>query len=242
MGLPETPRDFAFCAHAINSPKETFVVSDSLEDERFHDNPYVLNDPNIVFYAGVPLVTDYNLALGTLCVIDKEPRTLDLAKKEALEILANQVVKLFELRKKTKELERLVNYLKVKNQSLEEFARLAAHDIKSPINNILALSEYINAEEKGLSTEGHELVAMIGTSAKDLGQLIDGILRLSRSSDLLAEKRSWLDLSGFVDSLLNMLGVRTKMSLSLNIKSEKIFTNKTALERILINLIANSLK
>tara|TARA_R110002050_G_scaffold292053_2_gene447030 strand:+ start:586 stop:1788 length:1203 start_codon:yes stop_codon:yes gene_type:complete len=242
LGLPETPRDFAFCAHAINSPQETFIIPDSRKDERFFDNPFVLNEPNIVFYAGVPLVTGDNIALGTLCVIDSEPKNLSAEKQEALEDLASQVVKLFELRRKTKELERLVNDLNIKNQSLEEFARVAAHDIKSPINNILSLSEYINQEESGLSKEGHELLSMISTSAKDLGQLIDGILRLSRSSELLNQERSTLDLPDFIASLLNMLCLSTKTALTLDIKVEKVFTNKIALEQILINLIANSLK
>jgi len=242
LDVPETPRDFAFCAHAINSPNETFVVPDSRKDERFRDNPFVLNNPNIVFYAGVPLVTNENLALGTLCVIDREPRNLSPEKQEALETLAIQVVKLFELRKKTKELERMVKDLNIKNQSLEEFARVAAHDIKSPINNIISLSDYLNEEESGVSSEGRELMSMISTSARDLSKLIDGILKLSRSSELLSEDRTWIDLSDFIDSILNMLGARSKMTINLDINVSKIFSNKTALEQILINLIANSLK
>jgi signal transduction histidine kinase len=242
LGLPETPREFAFCAHAINSPQETFIVSDSRLDERFSQNPYVLNDPNIVFYAGVPLVTEDELALGTLCVIDNKPKTLTDENKEALEILAKQVVKLFELRKKTKDLERAVNDLKIKNQSLEEFARVAAHDIKSPVNNILSLSQFIIEDEKDLSVQGAELISMIGSSATDLGQLIDGILDLSRSSNLLDEEKNWLDLSDFTEGILNMLGVYSKMEVKMDLSSQNIFTNKIALEQIMINIIANSLK
>lgn len=242
LDVPETPRDFAFCAHAINSPHETFVIPDSRKDERFNDNPYVLNELNIVFYAGVPLVTDQNLALGTLCVIDREPRNLSHEKQEALETSATQVVKLFELRKKTKDLERMVKDLNIKNQALEEFARVAAHDIKSPINNIISLSDYINEEESALSEEGREVISMISSSAKDLNKLIDGILKLSRSSELLSEDRVWINLSDFIERILNMLGVKNKMTVHLDINVSKIFSNKTALEQILINLIANSLK
>lgn len=98
----EVSRDIAFCSYTIhNNDGGSLVVNDTLEDERFAQNPLVTGNPNIRFYAGAPLITPDNFALGALCVIDSEPRQLTEDQLKALEALARQVTLKFELRRTT---------------------------------------------------------------------------------------------------------------------------------------------
>ncbi len=99
----ETARDVSFCAHAIQQPG-LFIVPDAMNDARFRDNPLVLDDPHIRFYAGAPLVTREGDALGTLCVIDRLPRTLTEGQKNALEAVQRQAEAQLELRRNLAEL------------------------------------------------------------------------------------------------------------------------------------------
>jgi len=98
LNISETPKDYAFCAHAIIDPNDVFIVQDTRKDERFFDNPLVTGDPNVIFYAGVPLVGANNLPIGTLCVIDHKPKLLSQTQILALKALANQVMNLLELK------------------------------------------------------------------------------------------------------------------------------------------------
>jgi anti-sigma regulatory factor (Ser/Thr protein kinase) len=104
-GLAErqTPRAVSFCTHAIQQ-HGLFVVPDAREDERFRDNPFVTGGLLVRFYAGAPLVTPEGHALGTLCVIDRVPRTLTASQREALDALRRQVQAQLEFRRNLQEL------------------------------------------------------------------------------------------------------------------------------------------
>jgi GAF domain-containing protein len=94
----ETPRDVAFCAHAILQ-SEPLIVRDALKDMRFADSALVTRSPHIRFYAGFPLSSPEGFTLGTLCAIDRKPRRLTPAQKQAMQALSRQVMALLEARR-----------------------------------------------------------------------------------------------------------------------------------------------
>ncbi|MGB5606910.1 MAG: sensor domain-containing diguanylate cyclase [Gammaproteobacteria bacterium] len=105
LSASETPRDISFCGHAILGD-DIFLVSNAAQDERFHDNPLVTNEPHIRFYAGCPLTVPNGSKLGTLCIIDREPREFseddmellrDLTRMAEQELAAVQLATMDEL-------------------------------------------------------------------------------------------------------------------------------------------------
>ncbi len=140
LDVSETSRAESFCAHTLTEPR-VLVVEDALRDPRFAENPLVLGDPNIRFYAGAPLITPNGHVLGTVCVIDTQPRTLSPPQIAALEALSRQVMALFESRVRLLDNRKAADAL-LQSEKLAAVGRLAssiAHEINNPLEAVTNL-------------------------------------------------------------------------------------------------------
>jgi hypothetical protein len=113
----QTPREVAFCAHAILQNKP-FIIKDAMKDRRFAGNSLVTGKSHIRFYAGIPLVNPEGLALGTLCVVDHQPRRLSAAQQKALQALSRQVMALLESRRVSARLAKALEQVKALQELL----------------------------------------------------------------------------------------------------------------------------
>lgn len=124
--LSQTPREVAFCDHAIRDPDAVLEVPDATRDPRFAHNPLVTTENGIRFYAGVPLVTPSGAAVGTVCVIDSQPRALVPRQREALASLARLTMNLLEHRHRERDLERRIALQRIESAEAEAQAEAEA--------------------------------------------------------------------------------------------------------------------
>ena len=243
IDVSETPREHAFCAHALNDPNKVFVVQDARTDKRFHDNPLVTGDPHVIFYAGVPLVSEIGMPLGTLCVIDHKPHLLNPGQLKSLIALSKQVMNLMELRKNKIRLEELLENLEEKNREIEGFAFMAAHDLKSPLISISDMTKLFKEDYRSkIDQEGLNMLGMIERSADKLRRLTQGLLEYSRSEKVLKEKKSWIVMETLIEEIKDLFGSETELVIDLKSNLKEIYVNRTAINQIMINLIANAIK
>lgn len=122
LSVSETPRELAFCSHAILQD-DVFVIPDSRKDNRFSDNPLVTGEPHVLFYAGAPLLDpNSHLPIGTICVIDHKPRTITEKQMKGLKALSGQITKLLDLRLKLASLKRINEKMEFQKTAFESMS------------------------------------------------------------------------------------------------------------------------
>lgn len=243
-GIPfnETPRNISFCGHAILDESNIFIVEDARKDPRFTDNPFV-KDMNAIFYAGVRLINSDGYPLGTLCVFDTKPRTLSKSQKKALIALAYQVVNLFEARKRNNILMAVQQELKEKNEELKNFAGIVSHDMKMPLANMIITSDMLRSKYGSLlDDQGKVYLNYIKQSSFTLSEYITRLLEHYESDKTASLSNEVFDSSDLLENIIELLNINIDCEINLPENNIEMKANRAALEQIIINLVANSLK
>ncbi len=234
----QTPREEAFCAYTILD-NVLFEVEDTHSDERFHHHPLVDGDPHIRFYAGIPLRSPTGYNLGSLCVIDRVPRKLNEFQKSALQTLSQQVIKLFELRRRNRELNAL-------QDTQSRMMSIIGHDLRSPIASIMTLLEILDEYDMSME-ELKKILPDIRKSAESTSELVINLLDWAQSQmGGLKLNKSSLPIRYIVQSVMdnNNRIFERKSNTVLNQVSEDLHVtgDRRMTEFIFRNLILNANK
>ena len=240
----EADKDISHCSHAILNPDELMEVKDTRMDPRFVDNPYTTDaDTPIIFYAGMPLKAHNGLVLGTLCVMDTKPNSLDSEQKDALKALAKQVENLFELQLKNLHLEKTRRKLKTRNGQLKDFAGIVSHDMKMPLANIVMTVDLLKAKYvEILDPKGIQYLDYLKQSSFKLSNYVTGILEHYESDTLDETLNEDFDIHDLLEQIIDLLNIKYDCVINLPEKNKILNCNRAALEQIFLNLFGNSLK
>ena len=162
------PRNISFCTYAIKQ-YQVMVVEDMTADSRFVQHPLVIDGPMVRFYAGAPLTNKEGLNLGTLCVLDTQPKVLTDEKQQMLLILAEQALHLMELQLSMELLKKQMADIEKQNKALSRIAYIQSHEFRSPVASILGLMNII--KEEGFSNV-EEYFLMMEDAVKNLDEKI----------------------------------------------------------------------
>lgn len=181
IDVTETSRDVSFCAYAILG-RDLLVVPDMRADPRFADNPAVRDSPGVRFYAGAPLVTSDGYPLGTLCVVDSEPRRLSLEQLQALRSLARQVTAQLELRHYASALGRASERQHEAERHIDDFVGLICGELRGPLDDVRAYLDHLAAGGPYDQEVARRAAGSARRHAVALGRLVDDLLGVAGES------------------------------------------------------------
>ncbi|KGI78084.1 GAF domain-containing sensor histidine kinase [Oleiagrimonas soli] len=234
LGIRETPVEVSFCAHALLQD-ELMEIPDALLDDRFVHNRLVTNGPCVRFYAGAVIKTAEGHALGTVCVLDTQPRKLDMEQRRVLRALARQVMTHLELRKALIEASR-------SNRYRGRLMAIAGHDLKQPLTTMSMMLDALQPA----TPEDRERIEVAKKEGLRLSQDLDDLARASRMDDenepLEPQNVFMHELIAEIADSWSFAARRKGLSLRARVIDAEIRTHPGMLRTILDNLIGNAIK
>ena len=256
----ETGRDVSFCGHAILGD-EIFEIKNSMEDERFADNPLVTGDPRVIYYIGCPLKTPSGYKVGTLCMIDQKPNSLTDEQKQTFKVLADQVMSQMVLFRQNKHLKYKMEIIEAQYQTISENkarlvnnARLAslgkmaggiAHEVNNPLA-ILKMASRNLVREIDSETPNKEKVLKSTKTIDDtvvrINKTIQSLKSLSRQAT--ADPPIESNIHDIIENTLSVCEEKFKNhQIFFNVKENtnpKVLCRPNEVSQVLLNLLNNS--
>lgn len=240
--LSSISRKNSFCELSIQS-EEKFLILQKSDNPEVFERAAGLYEQEYQFFTGVPLVNSQGHAIAVFCVFDVKPRVLKPNQLKSLEALANQCMNLFESRKQTYKLHHVQRSLKQKYRELEKFASLVSHDIKSPLANIISLTELLKEENKDkLDEQSKDYLNFLVESSYSLRNYVDGILNFYRSDHILEKDYENVEFPELLKGVVDLYNISDDIEINYPKTGKLQNINKAALTQVFMNLLSNSLK
>jgi len=242
INIEEIKRDPGFAQAVLNSGKELYSINYS-EDPDVFDNSRKEFIKDYKFYTGLPIKNSQGYSIAILNILDTKERSLEGFQIKALQALANQFELLFEFRKQNLKFQQVQNKLKHKYRELEKFTSLVSHDIKSPLANIISLTELLKEENKDkFDDETNQYLNYLVESSYSLRDYVDGILSFYRSDHILEKDYENVDLNKILKGIAQLYEVSEDIEINYPKTAMLHNVNKVALTQVFLNLISNGLK
>jgi signal transduction histidine kinase len=233
-GLQFVSRGVGFCSVAILQP-DLLLVEDTYKHELFVNHPYVTDKLRIRFYAGAPIITPDGYIIGTLCLIDTEPRLFTEKEQKLLKKLANVAMEQTELRRNNIAL----------LQQRDEFIAIASHEMRTPVTALKAAIQVLHAHQDEGPIELNKI--MIEQANRSVNKLTHLVTDLFDASRLAARnytlKKLPFDLGKLINTCCDFITVSGKHELDIEgALSVKVVGDEKKIEQVLVNLVENAVK